>query len=143
MDPFKIADRYIQLHRTYTPRTRGESLSRINELILTPLITITCLLLKSVDMITVVTTVLSTYRAWSGWLEYMNHRFLVQRMYLEMMATGGPQIVTNDPEYLPYVFADAVVRANMRRQGSASVRQRAAPLTSTPSSSRDPETPHR
>jgi hypothetical protein len=30
------------------------------------------------------------------------------------MASGGPQIVTNDNTYLPYVYADAVMRLRMR-----------------------------
>jgi hypothetical protein len=40
-------------------------------------------------------------------------------MYLKTMQIGGPFIVTNDPEYIPYVFADAVTRHDMRHRGSA------------------------
>lgn len=103
---------------------------RINEMILSPLITLTLLGLDSLDVVSLVTAVLSTYRVWRDWIEYSDLRFTMQHMYLTTMATGGPQIVTNDPTYLPYVYADAVVRASMRRPGSAWVPQRrAAPWT--------------
>jgi hypothetical protein len=34
----------------------------------------------------------------------------VQLMFLHMAKVGGPFIRTNDLTYMPYVFADAVVR---------------------------------
>jgi hypothetical protein len=103
---------------------------RINELILSPLITLTFLCLRSLDFVSLITSTVSTYKAWTQWLEYCQLRFTMQQMYLTTMATGGPHIVTNDPEYLPYVYADAVVRASMRHPGSGWVPQkRAAPWT--------------
>jgi hypothetical protein len=38
----------------------------------------------------------------------------VQQMFLTTMVHGGPRIVTNDPDYMPYVYADAVFRLNGR-----------------------------
>ena len=76
-----------------------------------------------------VTTALNTYRAWKDWTEYWTLRLQMQRMYLITMKTGGPHIVTNDSEYLPYVYADAVVRDDMRRQDSARVRRSEEPST--------------
>lgn len=103
---------------------------RINELILSPLITLTFLCLRSLDFVSILTAAASTYRAWSEWIEFCTLRFAMQDMYLATMASGGPQIVTNDPTYLPYVYADAVTRLNMRRPGSGLVpRRRAAPWT--------------
>lgn len=103
---------------------------RINELIVSPVISLTFLCLRSLDFVSILTACLSAYRAWREWLEYCELRFTMQHMYLTTMATGGPQIVTNDPEYLPYVYADAVVRASTRRPGSGWVPQRrAAPWT--------------
>jgi len=100
---------------------------RINELILSPLITLTFLCLRSLDFVSLITSTVSTYKAWTQWLEYCQLRFTMQQMYLTTMVTGGPHIVTNDPEYLPYVYADAVVRAGMRHPGSGPVRLQPEP----------------
>jgi hypothetical protein len=100
---------------------------QINEMILAPLISLTFLCLQSLDLISAVTSALSVYRAWAQWIEYSSLRFEMQRMYLQTMAHGGPQIVTNDPEYLPYVYADAVVRAGTRRLGAGVVLRRLGP----------------
>jgi hypothetical protein len=130
MDPFKVAERYLQLKKVCAPRSMGDTMLRINEMILSPLISLTFLCLNSWDTMSLLTAALSTYRVWMEWLEYSELRFTMQHMYLTTMATGGPQIVTNDPEYLPYVYADAVVRHGMRRPGSGWLPQtRAAPWT--------------
>lgn len=102
---------------------------QINEMILTPVISLTFLALKSFDLISLLTTGLSVYRAWAQWIEYSELRFLMQRMYLDTMTTGGPQIVTNDDQYLPYVYADAVLRASTRHPGSAGALRPGAPWT--------------
>ena len=114
---------------------------RINEMILSPLITLTFLCLRSFDVLSLLTTGLSVYRAWAQWIDYTDLRFQMQQMYLTTMATGGPQIVTNDPEYLPYVYADAVVRASRRHPGSGPVRPRAAPWTRIQTSRPVPASP--
>jgi hypothetical protein len=130
MDPFKVAERYLQLKKVCAPKSMGDTMIRINEMILSPLISLTFLCLDSLDLVSIVTAAFSAYRVWREWLEYCELRFTMQHMYLTTMATGGPQIVTNDPEYLPYVYADAVVRASMRRPDSGWVpHQRAAPWT--------------
>jgi hypothetical protein len=115
---FATAERYIQLRRKYAPKTWADTIVRINELILTPLITIFFILLHGSDFMTVVPAMYSTYQAWLGFIEYYELRYWLQLTYLKTMLLGGPFITTNDPEYLPYVFADAVTRADMRRQGS-------------------------
>lgn len=115
---------------------------RINEMILSPLITLTFLCLRSLDVMSLVTATISVYRAWSQWIDYSDLRFQMQQMYLTTMATGGPQIVTNDPEYLPYVYADAVVRVRMRHPGSVPVRLRQAPWTSIRSTAPGHESLH-
>ena len=124
MDPFKVAERYLQLKKVCAPRSMGDTMMRINEMIVSPLITLIFLCLDSSDLMSLVTAAVSLYRVWSEWIEYSDLRFRMQHMYLATMATGGPQIVTNDPEYLPYVYADAVVRHGMRRPGSGWVPQR-------------------
>lgn len=134
MDPFKVAERYLHLKKLCAPRSMGDQMIQINEMILAPLISLTFLCLQSLDLVSALTSALSVYRAWSRWIEYSSLRFEMQRMYLQTMAQGGPQIVTNDPEYLPYVYADAVVRAGMRRQSSAPVLRRLGPWSHIQSS---------
>jgi hypothetical protein len=90
----------------------------MNELILSPIIALCMLLLRKMDFLSGLSAAFSAVRAWSDWIEYNTLRFQVQEMYILTMQTGGPQIVTNDPVYLPYVYADAVVRHGMRRPGS-------------------------
>jgi hypothetical protein len=121
--PFATAERYIELRRICAPRSWGDLMIRINEMILTPLITIFFILFDKFEFMSVIPAAMSTYRVWSEWIEFSNLRFQMQQMYLTTMKTGGPFIVTNDPDYLPYVYADAVVRHDMLRQDSATERR--------------------
>ena len=118
-NPFEKAERYIQLRNTYSPKSWGDVMIRINEMIITPWITIFFMLLNSIDLFTLIPSALSVYRAWSGWMEFQELRFLMQRMYLRTMQHGGPFIVTNDTDYLPYVYADAMIRLDTHHLGSA------------------------
>ena len=59
----------------------------------------------------IVSAATTAHRVWMEWIEFQELRFKVQRMYLVSTMLGGPFIRTNDPEYEPYVYADAVVRA--------------------------------
>lgn len=122
MSNFVAAERYIQLKRIFAPKLWSEKMSRINELILTPLIALFYLFLYGFDFLSVVPPILNTYRSWNDFLEYNRLRFHVQSMYLKTFQVGGPFIVTNDPEYLPYVFADAVTRHDMRHLHSEKAR---------------------
>jgi hypothetical protein len=124
--PFALAERYIQLRSIYAPESWGDVMMRINELILTPLITIFFIFLDGSDFMTVVPAIANTVRSWSDFLDYCRLRFEMQRMYLQTMVMGGPFIVTNDPKYLPYVYADAVVRHALPRQRSGYVHQQRA-----------------
>jgi hypothetical protein len=115
---------------------------RVNELVVTPFVTLTLLFLNTLDVASLLSATISVYRSWSEWISFLDLRFHMQHMYLTTMSTGGPHIVTNDPDYMPYVYADAVVRASMHRPGSATV----PPLTAEPwrriqSSSRAPPSP--
>jgi len=113
--PFARAERYIQLRSIYAPESWGDVMMRINELILAPLITIFFIFFDGSDAMTVIPAIANTVRSWIEFLEFCRLRFEMQRMYLQTMVMGGPFIVTNDPKYLPYVYADAVVRHDMRR----------------------------
>ncbi len=96
----------------------ADTMMRMNDLILTPFIAIFLFFLDRADLISMLSTAFATWKAWSEWFKFSTLRFEVQRMYLETMAHGGPYITTNDPDYLPYVYADAVVRHEMLRQRS-------------------------
>jgi len=65
-------------------------------------------------MFALLSSTITVYGAWSEWVKYNNLKLEVQQMFLTMMTHGGPQIVTNDPDYMPYVYADAVFRLNER-----------------------------
>ena len=77
-----------------------------------PIVTLFLLFMGSRDVLMVFSAITRAYSAWSDWEEYHNLRNVVQGMFLKMMLNGGPQITTNDNDYLPYVFADAVTRLN-------------------------------
>ena len=113
-NPFQIAERYIQLRKKCLPQNWVEVIMRINEMILTPLITIFLFVIRKSDLLSVIPTLFSTFRIWKDWMEFSHLRFEMQKMFLDTMRFGGPQIVTNDPEYLPYVYADAAFRAYTR-----------------------------
>lgn len=108
--PFKTAEDYINLKRKCQTPTWGDVIMRINDMILMPMITLFFVLMRRSDFGMILSTVMTVYRSWSEWIEYNNLRMDVQSMFLHTMRVGGPFIVTNDPEYMPYVFADAVQR---------------------------------
>jgi hypothetical protein len=116
-EPFKLADRYIELKKRCAPPSWGDTAIRFNDMVIAPMVAMYSLFTGSSDLFTIGSAAMTTHRAWTEWLEYDDLRFEVQRMYLMTMATGGPQIVTNDNTYLPYVYADAVTRLKMRSPG--------------------------
>ena len=116
-EPFKVAERYIELKKLCAPPSWGDTAIRANEMILAPMVALYSLFTGDYDLFMMGSAVMTTHRVWSEWIEYDDLRFEVQRMYLTTMVSGGPQIVTNDPTYLPYVYADAVTRLRMRSRG--------------------------
>jgi hypothetical protein len=89
---------------------------RFNEMVIAPIISLFFVFLGNTDLFSCVSSALTCYNSWVEWIEYNEARLEVQRMFLITMATGGPHIVTNDPEYMPYVYADAVTRASLRQR---------------------------
>lgn len=108
--PFKTAERYIQLRKICAPDTWQGTMRRINDMIVMPVIFLFYILVGTFDPMFLIPNAMSITQAWREWMEYSELRFVVQRMYLHTMKVGGPFIATNDSTYLPYVFADAVVR---------------------------------
>lgn len=108
--PFKVAERYINLRTRCLPESWGDTILFFNEMVMGPLVTLFLLFMGSRDVLMVFSAVTRAYSAWRDWEEYHALRSNVQEMFLITMTHGGPQITTNDVKYLPYVFADAVVR---------------------------------
>ena len=108
---FEIAESYIQLRTKCVPKTWADTVLRINELLVAPLVMLFLLFTGSLDIFMAFSSLSKLYEAWTDWIAYHNLRFTVQTMFLKTMAVGGPFIRTNDPAYMPYVFADAVTRA--------------------------------
>lgn len=114
MNSFNIAEEYIQLRKRFACSTWGDTMVLINELIVSPLITLFLLFLGRSSPLSGLPTAWSTFQNWKAFLKYQTRRFEVQRMMLQTIKVGGPFIVTNDPTYMPYVFADAVMRTGQR-----------------------------
>lgn len=108
--PFQTAERYIQLRTKCAPDTWSETIQLMSDMILMPIITLFLLFLQVADPMTVAMNGLRIYQVWKDYIEYTQLRFEVQRMMFYCQAIGGPFIVTNDPKYMPYVFADAAYR---------------------------------
>jgi hypothetical protein len=108
--PFEIAERYIQLRKHCLPESWGDTVIRFNEMVVGPIIAIFFLLVRELDLFMILSTAMTAYRTWSDWEEFHILRGKVQEMRLIMNLHGGPCIRTNDPDYMPYVYADAMVR---------------------------------
>jgi hypothetical protein len=113
-DPFTTAERYIQLRTLCHSPSWGDTAIRANEMIVAPLIALYCLFTWELDFFMMGSAAMTAHRAWSEWFEFTDLQFEIQRMKLYTLVSGGPHIVTNDPTYMPYVYADAVVRLNTR-----------------------------
>jgi len=111
IEPFKIADRYIELKKQCLPSSWGDAVIRLNEMFIAPLVAFFFTFLGDGGFLQIISAATTAHRAWTEWIEFQDLRFQVQRMYLVSTMVGGPFIRTNDPEYEPYVYADAVVRA--------------------------------
>lgn len=111
-NPFVVAERYIQLRKVCAPDSWADTVTLFNDMILMPLITLFLLFVGLADPIVIFTTVIKTYQVWKNYCEYTDLRFQVQQMFFICQIIGGPFIVTNDTTYMPYVYADAVVRRN-------------------------------
>jgi|688.fasta_scaffold00035_146 hypothetical protein len=106
---FQTAERYITLSKTWEATDAYSRIKHINEMILMPLIAA----IMS-DPLFFFTSFMTAWGAWVEYAEFVELNFVMQRMQLEALRRGGPFIVTNDPTYLPYVWADAVTRKRGR-----------------------------
>jgi hypothetical protein len=116
-NPFKTAEDYIQLRKVCAPLTMEATMRRISDMILIPLITLFLVFLGQGDIFAAVSAASTAYRSWDEWIRYNELRIEMQNMYLHTMKVGGPFIVTNDTDYMPYVWADAAVRTQKALPG--------------------------
>ena len=116
---FQTAERYIQLCRVWESGEWVPLIKNINEMILMPLIAFFSYSVGYSDILFCLTTFASAMNAWSEYAQFIELKFAMQRMELQARRVGGPFISTNDPTYMPYVWADAVTRASppRRRRG--------------------------
>jgi hypothetical protein len=110
MTPFEVAETYIQLRKKCVPASWADTVLLINELLFAPLLFLFLFLTGNLDIFMAFSSASRIYEAWTDWIAYNNLRFVVQTMFLKTARVGGPFIRTNDPTYMPYVFADAVMR---------------------------------
>uniref|UniRef100_A0A6C0F3G1 Uncharacterized protein n=1 Tax=viral metagenome TaxID=1070528 RepID=A0A6C0F3G1_9ZZZZ len=108
--PFELAERYIQLRTKCAPESWADTAHLVSDMIIMPLILLFLAFVKGLDPMMTAMNGVKAYQAWREYIEYTHLRFEMQRMMLHCQAVGGPFIVTNDPKYMPYVFADAVQR---------------------------------
>lgn len=112
-NPFKTAEDYIQLRKVCDPFKMEDKMRRIVDMIVVPAITLFTVLMGEIDWLAILSSTFSVYKAWDEWIRYNELRIEMQNMYLYAVKAGGPFIVTNDTNYMPYVWADAVVRTQM------------------------------
>ena len=106
---FQTAERYITLSASWDTGEIYPKIKHINEMILMPLIAA----IMS-DPLFFFSSFMTAWGAWVEYAEFVELSFVMQRMQLEAVRRGGPFIVTNDPTYMPYVWADAVTRERVR-----------------------------
>ena len=75
------------------------------------------------DIMFCLSTFVGATSAWTEYAEFVELKFVMQRMELQARRVGGPFISTNDPTYMPYVWADAVTRESVRQPGSDNIRR--------------------
>jgi len=109
-NPFKTAEEYIQARKVCDMKTMEATTRRIVDMILVPAISLFTVCMGEIDWIAILSSGMTVFKAWSEWIRYHELRMEMQNMYLHAMKAGGPFIVTNNPDYMPYVWADAVVR---------------------------------
>ena len=117
---FQTAERYIQLTKVWETDEWVPLIKHINEMILMPLIAFFSYCAGYSDIMFCLSTFVGATSAWTEYAEFVELTFVMQRMELQARRVGGPFISTNDPTYMPYVWADAVTRLSVRRPPASS-----------------------
>ena len=117
---FQTAERYIQLTKVWETDEWVPLIKHINEMILMPLIAFFSYCAGYSDIMFCLSTFVGATSAWTEYAEFVELKFVMQRMELQARRVGGPFISTNDPTYMPYVWADAVTRLSARHPPASS-----------------------
>ena len=112
---FQTAERYIQLTKVWDTDEWVPTIKHINEMILMPLIAFFSYCAGYSDILFCLSSFVGAMSAWTEYAEFVELTFVMQRMELQARRVGGPFISTNDPTYMPYVWADAVTRESVRQ----------------------------
>ena len=120
---FQTAERYIQLTKVWETDEWVPLIKHINEMILMPLIAFFSYCAGYSDIMFCLSTFVGATSAWTEYAEFVELTFVMQRMELQARRVGGPFISTNDPTYMPYVWADAVTRESVRQPRSGNIRR--------------------
>lgn len=105
--PFRIAEQLVQSQRD---TSWVHTLESIKDRILLPWMVLYFILRGNPSLVMTVSTLFRAYQSWRSFLSLQEARFTLQRMKMYSILVGGPFITTNDPTYMPYVYADAVMR---------------------------------
>lgn len=108
-NPFKAAERFIQLREKCIVTSWSMYLQRISDMILMPLIAL-FVGFSTGDYFMLISSGMTAYRLWKESIEFTELQFTMQRMRLRVAELGGPCITTNHPKYMPYVWAHTLVR---------------------------------
>jgi hypothetical protein len=107
-NPFVAAEQYIQLQTFFYPPTWSEDIKRISDMVIMPVILLCMYLCGDGDLFLAVSTVSTAITVWKQWFTYLDLHFTMQTMRIQMALRGGPKIVTNNPRYMPYVWAHSI-----------------------------------
>jgi hypothetical protein len=105
---FASAEKYIQLRAFFYPSTWIEEMKRISDMIIMPMVVLCLYLTGEGDIFFAASTMATAITAWQRWFDYLDLHFTMQTMRIKMALVGGPKIVTNDPKYMPYVWAHSI-----------------------------------
>jgi hypothetical protein len=115
---FIDADEFVNLGKTFI----NISWWTILDMIFPIVAIIHCIVAKSLPDIFFVLSVYKSIQLWIQWSRFYALKRQISEWREIVNATGGPFISTNDPTYLPYVFADGMQRLQelhiRRRTGS-------------------------
>lgn len=103
---FVEADEFIELAKTFAELSWWTLLD-----MWFPVIGILhCIVAKSLPDVFFVLSVYKSIKLWVQWFRYRALKRQINEWREIVNAVGGPFISTNDPTYLPYVFADGMQR---------------------------------
>ena len=103
---FVEADEFIELAKTFAETSWWTMLDMVF-----PVIGLVhCVMAKSLPDIFFFLNVYKSMKLWIQWFRYRELKHQINEWREIVNAVGGPYISTNDPTYLPYVFADGMQR---------------------------------